>query len=393
MSTYDFDEVIERFGTGSEKYDLCNEMFGTTNVIPMWVADMDFRTPDFIVNAVTHRMEDPIFGYTLREEAFFTAVANWMARRHGWKIEEGWVTFSPGVVSALSISILALTKPGDKIVVQPPVYSPFYAAVEGNDRTLIKNPLIIKAGRYHMDLDHLKSVIDDQTRMIMISNPHNPGGTVWAPEELKALGDICIEHDLLLISDEIHSDLVNFGLVHTPAASISPELARRTVTCVSSSKTFNAAGLATSGVIIPDETFRTLYNKRLSAIHVGFGNIFGNPALVAAYNQGEAWLEELKAYIGKNLDYAMDLFASRIPEIKVMKPEASYLLWLDCRGLGLNQEELCTFMVKEAGLGLNDGASYGEEGAGFMRINLACPFSVVEKAMAQLEEAVKRRRP
>lgn len=392
MTSYNFDEMIERFGTGSEKYDLCDEMFGTTDLLPMWVADMDFRTPDFIVDAVTHRMKDPIFGYTLREEAFFTAVAQWMERRHGWKIKEEWVTFSPGVVSALSIAILALTQPGDKIVVQSPVYPPFYASVEGNDRTLVKNPLAIKEGRYHMDLEHLKSVIDEKTRMIMISNPHNPGGTVWTPEELKALGEICIEYDLILISDEIHSDLVNDGFVHTPAASLSEELSLRTVTCVSSSKTFNAAGLATSGVIIADEAMRKLYDKRLNAIHVGFGNIFGNPALVAAYTQGDAWLDELKAYVGKNLRYAMEQITTHIPEITPMNPEASYLLWMDCSGLGLSQEELRTFMVKEAGLGLNDGESYGEEGVGFMRINLACPFSVVEKAMERLKRAVEKLR-
>jgi cystathionine beta-lyase len=390
MKTYDFDEIIERAGTGSVKYDLCKELFGTDEVIPMWVADMDFRTPDFIVDAINKRMEDPIFGYTLREDAFYEAVKAWMAKRHGWNIEKEWVTFSPGVVSALSMAILAMTKPGDNIVVQPPVYHPFYFVVEDNDRNLIRNPLILDKGRYRMDLDHLKSVIDENTRMVILSNPHNPGGTVWTETELRQLGEICVENDLLLISDEIHSDLVAKPFKHTPAASISEEIAQHTITCVAPSKTFNAAGLSTSAVIIPNRELMAKYKRTLNAVHVGFGNIFGNPALVAAYGQGEEWLEQLLDYIGKNISHTMDFFEKKIPQITVMEPEASYLLWLDCRKLGLSQEALCDFMVKEAKLGLNDGAMFGKEGIGFMRMNLACPLSVLKKALANLEAAVNK---
>ncbi|MCP4117943.1 MAG: putative C-S lyase [Desulfobacteraceae bacterium] len=390
MKTYDFDEIIERAGTGSVKYDLRKKLFGNDEVIPMWVADMDFRTPDFIVDAVNKRMEDPIFGYTLREDAFYEAVKSWMAKRHGWKIEKKWITFSPGVVSALSMAILAMTKPGDKIVVQPPVYHPFYFVVEDNDRELVRNPLLLDKGRYRMDFDHLKSVIDDRTRMVIIANPHNPGGTVWTEEELKKLGEICVENDLLLISDEIHSDLVAKRFRHTPAASISPEIAQRTVTCVAPSKTFNAAGLATSAVIIPDKELMAKYKRTLNAIHLDFGNIFGNPALVAAYEKGEDWLSQLLDYIGENISHAMDFFEKRIPAITVMEPEASYLLWLDCKKLGLSQEALCEFMVKEAGLGLNDGTMFGKEGEGYMRMNLACPLSVLKKALANLETAVNK---
>ncbi len=390
MKTYDFDEIIERAGTGSVKYDLRKELFGTDGVIPMWVADMDFRTPDFIVNAINKRMEDPIFGYTLREDAFYGSVKAWMEKRHCWNIEKEWVSFSSGVVSALSMAILAMTKPGDKIVVQPPVYHPFYFVIEDNDRELIRNPLLLEDGRYRMDFDHLKSVVDEKTRMVIISNPHNPGGTVWTKEELRKLGEICVENDLLLISDEIHSDLVAKGFRHTPAASISKEIAQHTITCVAPSKTFNAAGLATSAVIIPNDELMAKYKRTLNAVHVGFGNIFGNPALVAAYEQGEAWLEQLLDYLEKNISHAMDFFEKKIPAISVMEPEASYLLWLDCRELGLSQEKLCEFMVKEAKLGLNDGAMFGKEGIGFMRMNLACPLSVLKKALANLETAVNK---
>ncbi|MBI9089600.1 MAG: PatB family C-S lyase [Desulfobacterium sp.] len=390
MKTYDFDEIIQRAGTGSVKYDMCKELFGTDDVIPMWVADMDFRTPDFMVNAINKRMADPIFGYTLREDAFYGSVKAWMEKRHGWNIEKDWITFSPGVVSALSMAILAMTKPGDNIVVQPPVYHPFYFVVEDNDRKLIRNPLRLEDGRYRMDFDHLKSVIDEKTRMVIISNPHNPGGTVWTKEELRQLGEICVENDLLLISDEIHSDLVAKGFRHTPAASISTEIAQLTITCVAPSKTFNAAGLSTAAVIIPNHGLMAKYKRILNAVHVGFGNIFGNPALVAAYEKGEPWLEQLLDYIGKNISHTMDFFEKKIPGISAMEPEASYLLWLDCRELGLSQEALCEFMIKEAKLGLNDGAMFGTEGVGFMRMNLACPLSVVKKALANLETAVNK---
>jgi cystathionine beta-lyase len=391
MKTYDFDEIIERAGTGSVKYDRCKELFGTEDVIPMWVADMDFRTPDFIVDAINKRMEDPVFGYTLREDAFYESVKAWMAKRHGWDIEKEWVTFSPGVVSALSMTILSLTKPGDNIVVQPPVYHPFYFVVEDNDRNIHRNPLILDKGRYRMDLDNLKSVIDENTRMVIISNPHNPGGTVWTQSELRQLGEICVENDLLLISDEIHSDLVAKRSRHTPTASLSQEIAQRTITCVAPSKTFNAAGLSTSAVIIPNTDFMAKYKRTLNALHVGFGNIFGNPALVAAYEQGEPWLEQLLDYLEKNIAYAMDFFEKKIPQITAMEPEASYLVWLDCRKLDLSQEALCDFMIKEAKLGLNDGTMFGTEGTGFMRMNLACPLSVLKTALANLEAAVNKK--
>lgn len=390
MKKYDFDEIIERTGTGSVKYDLRKGVFKTDDVIPMWIADMDFRTPDFIVDAVIRCMENPVFGYTIRKDAFYSSVKEWMKKRHAWEIEKEWISFSPGVVSALSLAILAMTEPGDKIVIQPPVYGPFYLVVEDNGRELLQNPLILDNGRYSMDLHHLESVIDERTRMVIISNPHNPGGTVWSKDELKDLGEICVKNNLILISDEIHSDLVAKGFRHTPVASVSEGIALQSVTCVAPSKTFNVAGLSTSAVIISNRELMEKYKKKLNCIHVGFGNIFGNQALVAAYEQGEEWLSQLLEYLGKNIDYAMDFFKKRIPQISPMEPEASYLLWLDCRKMGLTQEKLCEFMVKEAKLGLNDGAMFGIQGEGFMRMNLACPFLVLKKALENLEKAVKK---
>ena len=387
---YDFDEIIQRAGTGSAKYDLREKLFGDGDVIPMWVADMDFRTPDFIQRAILRRMEDPVFGYTLRGDDFFDAVSGWLSRRHGWTIQKPWLTFSPGVVTALSIAILGLTEPGDRIVIQPPVYHPFYFVINDNGRELVRNPLVLEGERYRMDLDHLRSVVDERTKMLILSNPHNPGGMAWREEELLALGEVCEEKGIILLSDEIHSDLAHEGFRHVPAASLSPAMARRTVTCMAPSKTFNTAGLAASVVIIPDGKLRAGYNRALNAVHVGFGNIFGNAAMVAAYEEGEPWLEELLAYIAGNIDFAAGFFRERIPEIRMMRPEASFLLWLDCRALGLDQKRLNAFFCEEAKLGLNDGTMFGEEGTGFMRMNIACPRSVLEAALKQLEAAVRR---
>ncbi|GBC62803.1 cystathionine beta-lyase [Desulfonema ishimotonii] len=386
---YDFDEIIERAGTGSVKYDLRTKIFGTEDVIPMWVADMDFRTPDFIADAVHKQMEDPVFGYTCRDDAFFNSVAGWVKKRHGWDIRKEWITFSPGVVSGLSLSILGLTAPGDRIIIQPPVYHPFYFIVTDSGRELVQNPLVPDNGRYHMDFEHLRSVIDPDTRMMILSNPHNPGGTVWKEDELRQLGEICVENGIILLSDEIHCDLVTKAFRHTPAASVSEAISDITITCMAPSKTFNCAGLSTSVVIIPNAGMREQYNRILNAIHVGLGNIFGNAALAAAYEQGEEWLEQLLAYIGANIDYAADFFRSRIPGIRVAKPEASYLLWLDCRELGMPQEKLCEFFIREAKLGLNDGSMFGKEGEGFMRMNIGCPRSVLQEALENLEKAVK----
>lgn len=386
--TYDFDEILQRAGTGSVKYDLRTRIFGTEEVIPMWVADMDFRTPDFITRALRKRACDPVFGYTLRGDSFFTSVSGWMKRRHGWEIEKEWLTFSPGVVSALSLCVLAFTDPGDKVVIQPPVYHPFYFVVTDNDRKLTHNPLRVENGRFHMDFDHLESVIDERTKLLILSNPHNPGGTVWKEEELRRLGEICIKNKITLVSDEIHSDLPAKGFRHRPAASISREIAEITVTCMAPSKTFNSAGLAASVVIISNSRLMKSYRRTLNAIHLEFGNIFGNEALVAAYENGDLWLAELLEYLGKNIDYALRFFEERIPAIKVMKPEASYLLWLDCRGLMMDQKELTEFMIRRAKLGLNDGTMFGKEGKGFMRMNIGCPLSTLKQALVNLEKAV-----
>ncbi|SLM28873.1 Cystathionine beta-lyase PatB [Desulfamplus magnetovallimortis] len=389
---YNFDEIIDRAGSGSEKYDNREKLFGSSDIIPMWVADMDFRAPDFITDALIEKIEQAVYGYSMKGKNFFSSVAGWIKREHGWEIKKEWLSFSPGVVSALSMSILGMTEPGDEIVIQPPVYHPFYFVVEDNNRKLVKNPLVLKEDRYGMDIDHLKSVVSEKTKMLLLSSPHNPGGMVWTEDELRELGNFCVERKIIIISDEIHCDLVSKGHHHTPMASISEEIADITITCMAPSKTFNIAGLAASVVLISNPELMAKYKKTLNAIHVGGGNIFGNAAMIAAYEKGDLWLEEALDYIGANIDYAEHFFREKVSGIKMMRPEASYLLWLDCRELGMEQDELCSFFIKGAGIGLNDGTMFGLEGKGFMRMNVACPRAVLVRALDNLGNALERLR-
>ena len=385
---WNFDEVLERSGTDSVQYDLRKMLFGREDVLPMWVADMDFRTPAFIMEAIRKRADHEILGYSIRNEAYHQALMDWVEERHQWKIEKDWILFSPGVVPALSMLVMALTDPGDKVIVQPPVYFPFFSSVKQNKRRLVRNPLIRKENQYVMDLDQLRTAIDDKTRMLFLCHPHNPVGRAWTEKELRDLAGICLEKNIIMVSDEIHCDLVLPGHTHIPLASLSEEIAAQTITCMAPSKTFNLAGLATSHVIISDEKRRTRFNAVLEQVHVGMGNIFGAVAAEAAYRFGNEWREQMLHYVQENVDYLDAYMKTHIPEIRMVRPEATYMAWLDCREMGMEDQALKDFMIHKAGLGLNDGPMFGEGGSGYQRINLACPRSKVIKAAHQLREAI-----
>ena len=385
---WNFDEPAPREGTNCIKYDRREETFGVKDVLPMWVADMDFNTPDFIVEAIRKRLDHEIYGYSFRPAEFFLSVIEWIKCRHNWAIEKEWISFCPGIVPALNFCTLAFTQAGDKIIVQPPVYFPFFSAAESHGRKLIHNILIESEGKWAMDYNSLIAGIDDKTKMIIISNPHNPVGRVWTPEELNNLADICLKNNILIISDEIHCDLVLPGFTHTPIASLSEKIADNTITLIAPSKTFNLAGLSTSSVIIPNPVLRKSFNRIVENLHVGNGNIFGTAASIAAYTHGHKWLDALLDYIDHNIEFVKDYCRKMIPEIIPVQPEATYMIWLDCRKFDMTGKELQDFFVKKAGVGMNEGSTFGLGGEGFMRMNLGTTHQTVMKAMEQIEKAV-----
>jgi cysteine-S-conjugate beta-lyase len=385
---WNFDVPVKREGTDCIKYDLREEIFGLKNIIPMWVADMDFSTPEFIVESLHRRLDHEIYGYSFRSPEYFQSIINWIKTRHNWTIEKEWITFSPGIVPALNFCTLAFTQPGDNIIVQPPVYFPFFSAVESHGRILIHNRLTESEGNWSMDFNSLVSGIDDKTKMIIISNPHNPVGRVWTPEELNILAEICLKHNILIISDEIHCDLVLPGFIHTPLASLSEKIADITITLIAPSKTFNLAGLSTSSVIISNPVLRKSFNRIVDNLHIGGGNIFGTTASIAAYTNGHEWLDALLDYIDHNVEFVKDYCREMIPEIIPVQPEATYMIWLDCRKFGMNGKELQNFFVTKACVGMNEGSTFGPGGEGFMRMNLGATHSTVMKAMEQIEKAV-----
>jgi cystathionine beta-lyase len=386
---WNFDEPYEREGTDCIKYDWREEVFGVKNVIPMWVADMDFNTPDFIVESLRKRLDHGIFGYSFRPDEYYTSMISWIKTRHNWTVDKEWISFCPGIVPALNFCTLAFTQPGDSIIVQPPVYFPFFSAVESHGRKLIYNQLIESGGKWAMDYDSLVAGIDSGTKMIFISNPHNPVGKVWTPEELENLADICLARNIIIISDEIHCDLALPGFTHTPLASLSEKIAKNTVTLIAPSKTFNLAGLSTSSVIIPDPGLRKSFNRVVDNLHVGNGNIFGTVASISAYTNGHKWLDSLLDYIDNNVEFVKDYCRELIPEIIPVHPEATYMIWLDCRKFGMTGKELQSFFVSKAGVGMNEGSTFGPGGEGFMRMNLGATHNTVMNALEKIESAVK----
>lgn len=384
---HNFDEQINRTGTHCVKVDMLNEVYGASDLLSMWVADSDFKCPEVVINRLMKRAKHGIFGYTVSDDSFHTALINWIQTRHQFTLKKEWIVTTPGVVAAINFAIQSFTKPGDKIIIQSPVYPPFFNSVTNNNRILIENPLIEKDKSYEMDFDHLETLIDNDTKMLILCNPHNPIGRVWTKEELIRLGDICTRKDILVISDEIHSDLILEGSKHTPFASLSDDLLNRTITCYAPSKTFNVAGLETAVAVIPNPVLREKYTDFRKCIGVESNTVFGIKAFTACYEDGAPWLEAQLHYIKENNDYIVNFLESHLPKFKAFELEGTYLLWLDCRGLNLDTNTLNKFFVEKVKVALNPGNLFGDAGKGFMRVNLATPRSNIKQFMHQLKDA------
>lgn len=384
---YDFDKYIERKGTDSVKYDLNGIIFGKEDVLPMWVADMDFEVPDFIREAINERASHPVYGYTYRPRKFFESAARWISRRHGWEVSPDSFSFSPGIVPALNMIVMEFSEPGDRILVQPPVYFPFFNAITNHKRELVYNQLIERNGVYEIDFDQLEQEFKKGIKIFFLCNPHNPVGRVWMKEELEKLATLVVKYKVLVISDEIHSDLLLFGNKHIPFASLGKEVADLTFTCMAPSKTFNLAGLYTSVVIATNPALKKAYEHILDAVHVGGGCLFGQVAFEAAYTHGEEWLGQLNSYLEQNFMMLKEFLGSSLPGAVISPLEATYLVWIDLAFLGKDEEELKRFIIEDAGLGLNDGPMFGPGGANHQRMNIATTREVLRKGLEQLATA------
>ncbi|WP_308777709.1 PatB family C-S lyase [uncultured Bacteroides sp.] len=389
MEKYDFDKVIDRRGTNALKLEVLKDRYGRSDLIPLWVADMDFETPGFITEAIRKRLEHSLFGYTVEPEELWPTVAGWIGSHHGWKIDEKWLTFIPGIVKGIGMVVNLFVKEDEKVIIQPPVYHPFRLVPQGNDREVVFNPLRENGdGTYSMDFENLEKVADEKCRLLILSNPHNPGGIVWNRDTLVRLADFCYRRHILVISDEIHCDMALWGNRHIPFASVSDEAAACSITFGAPSKTFNIAGIVSSYAIVPNDTIREKFFSWLSANELNEPTLFAPIATVAAFSQGDEWRKAMLHYIEGNVDFVTAYCAAHIPLVKPFRPQASFLVWLDCRALKLDHEQLVDLFVNKAHLALNDGEMFGKEGKGFMRMNVASPRSVLEKAMEQLREAV-----
>ncbi|MFQ7052958.1 MAG: MalY/PatB family protein [Clostridium fessum] len=389
---YDFDTPIDRTHTWSIKHDFKKENGKADDILPLWVADMDFRSPDSVVEALKKAVDHGIFGYSRADESYFDAVAAWYQKRHHLTLQPEWMTCTPGIVFALSIAVRAFTQEGDAVLIQPPVYHPFSRAILRNKRTLVENPLVLKDGHYEMDLEELEQkVLDEHVKLMILCNPHNPVGRVWTREELTALADICLRHHVYVISDEIHGDFVWQGHEQTPYASISEEACLHSMMCTAPSKTFNLAGMATSNLFIPDPEMRRKFRSELLDVGQENMNRLGLFACRAAYEGGGEWLDQHIGYLAGNLALVRDFCKNRVPQIQLVEPEGTYLAWLDCRELGMTDDELMAFFSNEAKVWLDPGTHSGEQGSGFMRFNLGSSRSVIAQALDQIEAAWKKR--
>ena len=381
--TFDFDQVIVRDGTACVKQDGRADYFGTADVLPLWVADMDFAAPEAVTNALIKRAEHPIYGYTFYPDSMYDALIAWMKIRHGWEIERDWIVMSPGVVTSLFASVMACTEQGDAVIVQPPVYPPFFTSASTNKRRLIENPLVIKDGIYEIDFEHLERCAANGAKMLMFCSPHNPVGRVWRKEELVKLLEITRRFNITILSDEIHGDLVYPDEKHTTLAMLASER-DNIITTIAPSKTFNIPGLGLSALIIPNPQQRTKLKTILDSLHLGNNNPFSIAAFEAAYRGGAAWLDALLIYLRDNRDFVNDYLNSQLPNIHLIQPQGTYLLWLDCRDLKMTDAQLEAFFVQQAKVGLNAGRTFGSGGNGFMRMNIASPRSVIAEALKRI---------
>ena len=389
MGKYDFDKIVDTRGTGALKLDVLKERYGRADLTPLWVADMDFETPSFITDALKQRLEHSLFGYTVEPDDYRPAIIDWIRDHHGWEVRPEWLSYIPGIVKGIGMVVNVFVKPDEKVIIQPPVYHPFRLTPQGNGREVVYNPLIENPdGTYSMDFDNLEKVADPSCRLLILSNPHNPGGIVWDRETLEKLARFCSSRGIIVISDEIHCDMALYGHKHIPFASVSQEAASYSITFSAPTKTFNIAGIVSSWCVVPDEKLRTRFFGWLKANELDEPNMFAPIATVAALRNGEEWRREMLRYIEGNIDFVINWCAERIPQIKPLRPQASYLVWLDCRGLGLAHDDLIDLFVNKARLALNDGAMFGPGGDGFMRLNVASPRKLLEQALLQLEDAV-----
>lgn len=380
---YNFDEIIERRNTNNYKWDRVDK-----DVLPMSVATMDFKSPQPVIDAVMKRAEMGSFDYDIPSPSYNASIINWMKNRHNWCVQEDWLEFSLGTSPVLSMIARTFTQPGDKVIVQTPVYTPFYTVTRNNGRQIVENKLILKDGRYVMDFNDLEEKAKDPgTTLFILCNPHNPVGRVWTREELQRIGQICLENNVLVVSDDVHSDFIYEGYEYTPIASMNEEFAQNTITCHSPSKTFNLGGLFNGFVVIPNKNLREKYSSALATSRFE-GNIFGLAAMEASYTYGEDYLEQLLKYIKGNYEFLTEYVEEKISRIKVIKPEGTYVVWLDCRELNMDKVQLSDFMLNKAKVALNEGHEYGEDGEGFMRINIACPKSTLEEGLKRIELAI-----
>ncbi len=382
-----FDQVIERRGTNSTKWDATKKLFGSDDVLPMWVADMDFKAPEEVLAAIKERVEHGVFGYNISPPSTSEAIVNWVKKRHGWDIQSDWISYNPGVVTAMAMAIGAFTLPRDRIVILTPVYQPFFHLVERNDRELVTVENILVNEQYEMDFTKLEDVLSHEVKMLMLCNPHNPGGKVWKKEDLIRLGELCVKHDILILSDDIHSDMIVGEIPYTPISSLSEEIRERTITFIAPSKTFNLAGLQASAVIIPNKRLKLKFDHYQGSLGFYSLNTFGLVGMEAAYQYGEKWFDELLTYLKGNIQLLVNYIEANLPKIKVIKPEATYLVWLDCRGLGLSDEQIQKHLIEKGKIGLEPGKKYGPGGEGFVRINIGCSRTTLEEGLQRLKLA------
>lgn len=391
MKQYDFDKPTERRGTHCVKHDGLKENYGRDDLLPLWVADMDFETPDFVIDAMKRRLEHPVLGYTMEYDGYWQSITDWLARRHDWHVEREWLRYIPGIVKGIGMVINALTRTGDKIIIQPPVYHPFRIVPESNGREVVCNPLKpTDDGGYEMDFDGLESMIDDRCKVLILANPHNPVGIVWDRATLCRLADIAAAHGIIVISDEIHCDMALYGNRHIPFASVSDAAARCSITFGAPSKTFNIAGIVSSYAVVPDPALRERFFSWLAASEFDMATIFAMTATEAAFNEGDEWRRQMLRYVEGNVDFVDDFLRRNIPEVHAVKPQASFLVWIDFSELGLPHDRLVDMLVNDARLAMNDGAMFGHGGEQHMRMNVGTQRSVVAEAMNRLKAAVDK---
>lgn len=385
---YDFNKIINRKNMDSVKWDVADKAFQGENLIPMWIADMDFEVAPAIVEKMKEKLEQSIFGYGTLSQEYYEAVISWMKRRHDFEVEKDWICYTPGIVSALNFSVEAVTKVGDEVMVITPVYGPFFHAIEDQGRIAVKVPLKNKDGYYTFDFEKMESMVSEKTKAIMLCSPHNPVGRVWDKEELEEFSKFCIRHNLVVIDDEIHHDLV-YEKKHTVLGNISEEIFQRSIICTAPSKTFNIAGLQVSNIIIKNEELRNKFRNIVGKHHAFSSNSFASSALIGAYNHSEYWLDELLKYLKGNIDYFVDYIQENIPQLKVQKPEGTYLVWVDCKELGMNQEDTKRFFIEKCKVALNDGTGFGEEGAYYQRFNLACSRILIKQVLENIKTSIE----